>query len=84
MGSHRQASMRQTEKYPYEDPKGDTRTVSSKQRTYGTKLGRTTSIYEAQFAIFIDFPTVVNAKAVTVQTPSFMRLSTVFTENPNS
>ena len=44
----------------------------------------TTSIYEAQFAIFIDFPTVVNAKAVTVQTPSFMRLSTVFTENPNS
>ena len=49
-----------------------------------TKLGRTTSIYEAQFTIFIDFPTVVNAKAVTVQTPSFMRLSTVFTENPNS
>jgi hypothetical protein len=44
----------------------------------------TTSIYEAQFAIFIDFPTVVNAKAVTVQTPSFMRLSTVFTVNPNS
>ena len=44
----------------------------------------TSSIYEAQFAIFIDFPTVVNAKAVTVQTPSFMRLSTVFTENPNS
>ena len=44
----------------------------------------TSSIYEAQFAIFIDFPTVVNAKAVTVQTPSFMRLSTVFTVNPNS
>ena len=44
----------------------------------------TTSIYEAQFAIFIDFPTVVNAKAVTVQTPSFMSLSTVFTVNLNS